>query len=94
MLDWGDLHEQFIERDDSRVQGLVGAVIGNLYVMERVKPGKRWLYRCHDSTNHEIRALRGYELVRLAKEASRHGLSVIMPRTPWIDHEEAATGVA
>lgn len=74
--------EAVLAADDEVAYGMVGASIGALLVTGRVKPGKRWLYTvqpCDGSVKH----LRGYALVRLAREAVRNGKTVVMPREPW-----------
>lgn len=64
-------------------QSLVGAVIGDLYVKDRTRPGKRWLYVVNDTGTGRDHYLRGHEVVRLVREAIADDKFVIMPATPW-----------
>lgn len=77
------------ERTDDEARSLVGAVVGDFDVLERVKPGKRVRYRCRNRRNGREHYLQGYELVRQVRATVRHGGTVLMPREPWIDKEDA-----
>lgn len=61
----------------------MGAVIGDLQVIDRIKPGKRWRYVTLDTSTGEKLYLRGYELVGRIREAVRQGEVVVMPNEPW-----------
>ncbi|HSX68458.1 hypothetical protein [Nocardioides sp.] len=77
--------EAIFDRADSEAQSLVGAVVGDFFIKDRVKPGKRWLYVAHNArTGREIR-FQGYQLVRLVRETVKDGGWVIMPNSPWRD---------
>jgi hypothetical protein len=72
------------ERSDEQAGSLVGALLGNLTVTERKRTeAGRWVYLEHDAGTGRVRALRGYELVRVARRCARSGLPVVMPRQPW-----------
>jgi hypothetical protein len=77
--------------DDNEPLTLVGAVIGDLYVSDRVRPGKRSLYVVRDAKTGKDCYLRGYELVRKARETVRNGGVVVMPRVPWQDEGAEAS---
>ena len=77
-------------RDESIAHGLVGAEIGTWLITARVRPGQRWAYLATDRRSGQVKAYRGYELVRLAREAALNGLPVAMPGSPWRDEAEAA----
>lgn len=59
---------------------LRGAVIGPWQVVDRIKPGKRVYYLCLNTETGELKRYRGYELVRMAKQADKE---VSMPSYPW-----------
>src|SRR5262245_48152946 len=80
--------EAVIAADDTIAHGLVGAIVGDLRVVARERPGRRWLYVVVDRTGKE-RRLRGYEVVRAAREAQVNGLPVVCPTNPWRDSQAA-----
>lgn len=78
-------------QDDTIAHGLVGAFIGNLRVLERKKTeAGRWVYLAVDGRNGEVKAMRGYELVRAAREARQNGLPLILRARPWRDEPRRA----
>lgn len=82
--------DQIRERDDNDALTLVGAVVGDYYIKDRIKPGKRWRYVAHNTRTGKDMFLQGYELVRQVRQTVRNGGVVIMPSTPWINEEEGA----
>lgn len=62
---------------------LVGGMVGDWIITDREKPGKRWFYVLAHTLNGDIKRLRGYEVVRLARQATIDGVAVVMPREPW-----------
>lgn len=83
--------EYAARQDDDVATSLVGASIGNVRVVGRWKPGKRWLYVIE--VPGQTKNVRGYELVRVARSAAANGLPVVMPRQPWRT-EPAEEGLA
>lgn len=79
--------DQALASDENGARSLVGATIGNLQVTDRVKPGARWQYAVLDARDGRTRFVRGYELVRAARNAVANGLPVVMPNEPWRDEE-------
>jgi hypothetical protein len=71
------------ERDDNDALTLVGAVIGPHRVTGRFHTGKRWQYAVENVKTGRTGAMRGYELVRLCREAEVNGLTIVMPTSPW-----------
>jgi hypothetical protein len=78
-----------LERDESIAHGLVGAQIGAHIVTGREKPGHRWLYLLLDTSTGKVRRLRGFEVIRLARQARESGLNVTGLTIPWRDEERA-----
>lgn len=75
--------EQIGERDDKEALTLVGAVVGDFYIKDRIKPGKRWRYVAHNTRTGRDVFFRGHELVRQVRQTVRNGGVVIMPNEPW-----------
>jgi hypothetical protein len=76
--------EKAIGEYDVIAHGLVEACIGHWRVHERKRTDAgRWIYLAVNGRTGQERALRGYELVRLARQAERDGLPVYMPGNPW-----------
>lgn len=67
---------------------MVGGVVDEWFIADRIKPGKRPLYVLRDLDTGRTRRLRGEEVVGLIRVARRHGLPVVMPRDPWRDETE------
>jgi hypothetical protein len=78
-------HEGAMDAYDEQARGLVGAQIGNWLVKARAKPAKRWVYVAFNRKTGQTKGLRGFEVVRLARQARSTGLPVVMPREPWRD---------
>lgn len=73
------------DTDSTEATSLVGGVIGDWIVLDRVRPGSRWIYRCRHRVTGHVAAHRGHELVRLARAARLGGHAVVMPGAPWRD---------
>jgi len=67
-------------------ESLTGARIGPYRVGNAFVPasGRRHYLVTHAATGQR-RAMRGYEIVRLARECGAEGLLVVMPGEPWAD---------
>jgi hypothetical protein len=81
-----DRSEVVLDHDDEQASGLVGGRVGPWRVVERKRRQNQrgWLYRVVHHRSKEERHLRGYQLVRLAREANASGLLVLFAR-PWRD---------
>lgn len=73
------------EYDEQIAHGLVGAVIGDWFVTERVKSRQRWAYLATHRQSGITKGFQGYELVQLARAARTSGLPVVMSGRPWRD---------
>ncbi|MCX6402193.1 MAG: hypothetical protein NTX33_19950 [Propionibacteriales bacterium] len=77
------------EYDEQIAHGLVGAVIGDWFVNERVKPRHRWVYLATNRQSGVTKGFQGCQLVRLARAARLSGLPVVLAR-PWRDESAVA----
>ena len=91
--DTQDAADKARERDDNAALSLVGAVVGDFYVKDRIKPGKRWRYVAHNTKNGRDVFLQGYELVRAVRQTVTNGGVVIMPSAPWRDEQGSNNGM-
>lgn len=71
------------ERDDNEALTLVGAIVGDFCVRDRIFTGKRWRYVAQNVNTGRDHYLRGYELVRQVRATIRNGGVVVMPNEPW-----------
>lgn len=78
------------ETEGAEACSLVGAVIGDWIVLDRVRPGSHWTYRCRHRTTGQVTGHRGHELVRLARAARLGGLPVVMSGAPWRDEDASS----
>lgn len=87
--DMQDAADKARDRDDNAALSLVGAVVGDFYIKDRIKPGKRWRYVARNTRTGRDVFLQGYELVRAVRQTISNGGVVVMPSTPWRDEREA-----
>ncbi|WGX94524.1 hypothetical protein [Nocardioides sp. L-11A] len=82
--DLGNMQHRAVDAHEAIAHGLVGASIGHWRVLDRKKSDAgRWIYVAVNGRTGQERALRGYELVRLARQAECDGLPVYVPGNPW-----------
>jgi hypothetical protein len=77
-------------RHDDEAKTLVGAVIGDWHVEDRIRPGKRWRYVLRNGRTGRAIYLQGYELVRQVRATVKNGGTVTMPAEPWRSEDGAA----